>query len=797
MGIWGVIIFAAALSLVSSGVAASEETGRNGLAQNGQGLVMLAQQQEPAQEGNRVASPPTTPPAVPAPQTVPPKTSAPTAPGQETASPPPPSAPPVPGQRGQAGPAAGFPSRPDPRRQAPGAQPPQPAAAQPMAAQPGQPVSRRPFASGAAPQAQGGMISLNFDDADVFSVIQTVFGDILRVNYVVDPRIKGRVTFRSVAPIAKNQVLQVMEVILRLNAIGVVEDAGLYRIVPLAEVAREPSPVAFGKDPEKVTVQGKSIIQVVPVAYLQSTEVVKLIGPFLSTNAVVLDVPKSNQIIIVDTDASVRRILQLIETFDNEKQKKKRATVYVYQVQNGKAKDITNLLNQIYLGARPGMTGMTGATGLTGGTMGFSGAAGSPSLSGGASRQPGLTGQATAPSAMPTSSVAQSSLMGYQTTRMPGQEMLVSEITRIFSDDVINSVIILATPEDYEVIKETIAKIDIVPRQVIIEGVIAQVSMTDELTLGLAYSLNVKMSVGNGSLSGFAGLNPGTLQTLSSTTQSGSGFTFVGADAGGVVRTYLNALASESKAKLLAAPHILVSDNREARIQVGQQVPLITSETYGSTTVAPQRTVQYKDIGIILKVKPQINASGLVTLEMSQEVSTYETITLYANETQIILDKTEASSSLVVQDGQTVIIGGLIREDNTKDSSGIPFLKNIPILGYLFGNRHRKTSRVEIIILLTPHVIKNQREATAITSEYVDNITGLETMKGGLTKKELLKGGVQIKKGLETGSATPPGDTRPDLIIPLPFGPPTPDNNTNVPLRPGMLPGFAPAPLNP
>ncbi|HEY3277840.1 MAG TPA: secretin N-terminal domain-containing protein [Syntrophorhabdaceae bacterium] len=640
------------------------------------------------------------------------------------------------------------------------------------------------------------MISLNFDDADVFSVIQTVFGDILRVNYVIDPRIKGRVTFRSVAPIPKNQVLQVMEVILRLNAIGVVEDAGLYRIVPLAEVAREPSPVAFGRDPAKIIVEGKSIIQVVPITFLQSTEVVKLITPFLSANAVVLDVPKSNQIIIVDTDASVRRILSLIETFDNEKQKKKRATVYVYQVQSGKARDIANLLNQIFLGARPGMSGMTGTTPMTGASLstGTSGA------------RPATGGLTTGPStgAMPTPSMAQPSMMGYQAGRMPGQEMLVSEITRIFHDDIINSVIVLATPEDYELIKETIVKIDITPRQVVIEGVIAQISLTDELTLGLAYSMNLKFNIGSDRIQGPISLNQSTLTAQAAgiadpTKLAGSGFTFIGADSNGLVRAYVNALASDSKAKLLAAPHILVSDNREARIQVGQQVPLITSETYGSTTVAPQRTVQYKDIGIILKVKPQINASGLVTLEMSQEVSTFETITLYANETQIILDKTEASSSLVVQDGQTIIIGGLIREDNTRDSSGIPYLRNIPILGYLFGNRHRKTSRVEIIILLTPHVIKNQREAAAATSEYVDNITAAEIVKGGLTKEDLTKGGVQIRRGLpDTSTIVAPSNSngQSDVVVPLPYG--MPDNKGSyVPLAPGPSSPLVPAPVRP
>ena len=631
------------------------------------------------------------------------------------------------------------------------------------------------------------MISLNFDDADVFSVVQTVFGDILRVNYVVDPRIKGRVTFRSVAPIAKEQVLPVMEVILRINAIGVVEDNGLYRIVPLSDVSREPSPVSFGRDPSQIPTTGKSVIQVIPIMYLQSTEVVKLIAPFLSANAVVLDVPKSNQIIVVDTDASVRRILTLIDTFDNEKQKKKRATVYVYQVQNGKAKDIANLLNQIYLGARPGMTGGT--------TIGTSMA---PTTAAGA--RPGITptpGGPTTTSSLPTPSIAQPGFMG---TLGQASEPLVSPITRIFSDDIINSVIVLATPEDYETIKETIAKIDISPRQVVIEGVIASIIMQDELTLGLAYSMNLHINAGNLSLSGPIGLNGGQLETLQALkgAQSGSGFTFVGTDDKGIVRAYINALATDSKAKLLAAPHILVSDNREARIQVGQQVPIITAETYGSTTVAPQRTVQYKDIGIILKVKPQINAGGLVALEVSQEVSTFETLTLYSNETQIILDKTEASSNLVVQDGQTIIIGGLIREDSTRDGSGIPFLRSIPVLGYIFGNTHKKRTRTELIILLTPHVIRDQREAKGITNEYVDNITTLSTGKGGLGKEEIFKSGVQVRKGLGDGAPsteTPYGEgLQPDVVIPFNEGPVIEKGPVPPPATPQAQP---PKPLKP
>ncbi len=592
------------------------------------------------------------------------------------------------------------------------------------------------------------MISLNFDDADVFSVIQTVFGDILRVNYIVDPRVKGRVTFRSVAPVSRDRVLPVMEVILRINGIGVVEESGLYRVVPISEVSREPSPVSIGRDPNKIPSTGKSLIQVIPIVYLQSTEIVKLITPFVTANAVVLDVPKSNQIIIVDTDASIKRILGLIETFDNETQKKKRAQVFVYPVQNGKAKDIASLLQQIFLGAK--------------------------SASGTTTRTTTTTTTATAPGQTSTPSAAapsvQSPVMTGGTTT---GEMLVSDITKVFADEVINSVIVLATPEDYETIKETIAKVDVIPRQVVIEGVIAQVNLTDNLSLGLAYAFKTQIKFGRSLISGDIGMNTDTLSNMNSTDTtirpSRSGFSYIGTDEKGLFRAYINALANESKGKLLAAPHILVSDNREARIQVGQQVPIVTSETFGSTTVAPQRTIQYKDIGIILKVKPQVNDSGLISLDISQEVSSYGTIQLTTSEKQIIVNKTEASTNLAVQDGETIIIGGLIREDTTNSEVGVPFLSKVPLLGFLFGNRSREAQRQELIILLTPHVLKNQKEARNITNEYINNITNVDITKGGIKRSELLKGGVQTRKGI----GRPPDLPVPNKNMP-PGGPPSP-----------------------
>ncbi len=547
---------------------------------------------------------------------------------------------------------------------------------------------------------QRGLVTLNFDDADVFTIIQTIFGNVLKVNYVIDPRIKGRVTFRAVAPVPFEKVLPLMEVILRLNGIGVVEESGLYRLVPISDISKEPSPVSFGRDPAKIPLRGKALLQVVPILYIPSSEALKLITPFTSSNAVLIDVPKASQIIIVDTDANVKRLLQLIEIFDNEQLKITKPQVFVYSVQNGKAKDIANVLQQTFLGARSSTAATT---------------------------------QSSSTGAQPTATAATTGYATYSQASSSGP-MLVADFTKFIPDEVTNSIIILSTPEEYLLIKAVIDKMDIIPRQVIIEGLIAQVTLTDNLSLGLAAWING--TVGNFKVGG--GVGGAKLSGVDITQPAGTGLTLFAIDNIGSLQFLITSLAADSRAKLLATPHILVSDNREAKIQVGQQVPLVTSETYGSTTVAPQRTIQYRDIGIILKVKPRVNEGGLVSLELYQEVSTYDTIQLFSNETQIILNNNNATTNVVVQDGQTIVIGGLIREDTTKSRSGIPLLSKIPYIGWIFGGWIDNKQRTEIIILLTPRVVKNQKEASAVTSKYIDNMA--DESKGRITKEELIKG---------------------------------------------------------
>jgi type II secretory pathway component GspD/PulD (secretin) len=574
------------------------------------------------------------------------------------------------------------------------------------------------------PHEKQGDVSFNFDDADVFSVIQTIFGDVLKVNYIIDPAVKGRVNFRSTAPIAREDVLPLMEVILRINGIGIVEEGGLYRIVPISDISREPAPVGTGREAGKVEIEGKALVQVVPIRYSKSSEIVRILTPFLSKNALIVDIPTGNYIVIVDTDTNVKRLLQLVEIFDNANLQQVTPKVYVYQVQNSKAKDVASLLQQIFLGATKSQ-------------------AASKSTSPVAAKTPAPTTPQPQQTPAPASQVvAPSSGSG---------GALVSEVTRIIPDEVTNTITILATPEDYNLIAETLKKIDIVPRQVMVEALIAEVTLSDNLSFGMQWNISNKVTlhnIGNNdwNLDGNLGLN---------TPISNPVFTYIANDVAGNIKLQLQSLASQNKAKILSSPHIMVSDNREARIQVGDQVPIATSTTTTTAQagVVPSvtSTIQYKDTGTILKVKPQVNDSGLISLEVSQEVSDFTTQSLFGSD-QIIISKREAETNLVVHDGQTIVIGGLIKDKTTKGRSGIPFLSKIPLLGYLFGGTTQTEDRTELIILLTPYVVRSQNEAGVITEGY------LRRLKGVHSEMDIKKSQIILEKDKkEEGAAKPAG----------------------------------------
>jgi len=259
------------------------------------------------------------------------------------------------------------------------------------------------------------------------------------------------------------------------------------------------------------------------------------------------------------------------------------------------------------------------------------------------------------------------------------------------------------------------------------------VTLTKEFSFGLEWVLSNTTKIITKPFSkpidvnGQTGLNSNLLNTTP-LSAGYSGFSYAATDAAGTVKALLNTMASNDLVNMLASPHIIAADNLEAKIEIGQQVPIATSQmtnvTASTTTGSVLSTIQYQDVGVILKVKPQINESGIVALEVSQEVSSASTQSVLGTQ-QFVFSKRSAQTNVVAKDGQTIVIGGLIQDNKETSTTGIPFLMDIPYLGYLFRSTDIKQNpKTEIIVLLTPHVIRNQQEAGKVTTDYLERIKG-------------------------------------------------------------------------
>jgi len=286
---------------------------------------------------------------------------------------------------------------------------------------------------------------------------------------------------------------------------------------------------------------------------------------------------------------------------------------------------------------------------------------------------------------------------------------------RIIANRRNNALLIYATPSEYAVIEGMLRKIDIIPLQVLIEATIAEVTLTDQLNYGTQFFLGSKLAGTLSSGSPAVGPSPAG-------AAKGAAVAFAGNFPGFVlnygVREAINALAAVTQVKVLSAPQITVMDNEPARLQVGALVPVIVQSSQSTiTTNAPiVNSVEYRDTGVIMLVTPRVNSGGLVTLDISQEVSDV------ASTTSSKIDSPTFNQRLIrtrvaVQDGQTVGMAGLIRDSDSQANSGIPFLKDIPLLGSLVSSQVNTRERTELLVLITPHVVHDQRDALALTED--------------------------------------------------------------------------------
>jgi general secretion pathway protein D len=351
---------------------------------------------------------------------------------------------------------------------------------------------------------------------------------------------------------------------------------------------------------------------------------------------------------------------------------------------------------------------------------------------------------------------------------VPGPPPIFKQEVRIVADEITNSLVILAVKQDYEMIVDILKKLDVVPRQVVIEVMIAEVTLSKGLEFGIDHAIREGTIFGSDltGISAVRNIPAGVAATgdamggddttgdlgdaVAALADPGRGGLAAFISDEGKFAILLRALASRSLLKVLSAPHIIAADNREAHILVGNSIPILsstsTSVLTATNTVVNQ--VQYRDVGTILTILPQVNSAGLVNMQIRQEASTVAE-DAFGNTNSPSFQTREAETTLVVQSGDSILIGGIIDDLRTNVRRGVPYVMDIPVIGRLFAFESSGLRRTELIILITPHVIRSRDEALSVTDDFKRNIFGLER---NLRRQ---------KRGAGYQTGEEPGDERP------------------------------------
>ena len=659
---------------------------------------------------------------------------------------------------------------------------------------------RPPVLQGAAGgQPAEGDITLNYVDTDIREIVRVILGNLLKVNYTIDPAVRGTATLQTAHPVDRDSLLPLLESLLAENGAALSVRDGVYEVLPSAKATTQGlAPTAGGLG---------AMTELVPLRYATAKDLARMLQPYIGEGVRLTPATSANALLVTGTSAARNSAIALIRTFDvdflagqsyaivpvksddpakvaAELQRfaqtameggaegairvlpldrinavlvvarqpvylermnrfldqveavgqKSGRQLHVYYVQNGLASDLAALLQRAFgvsgstaEQAQPSGLGPTVAPAMIGSpTSGLGSQGGAPYATGGgltpAATQPGLGGGLQG-GGLQGQQQGQGFGQGQPQVQTPGagteaapapetgaEAAAQAKGIRIIPDKKNNALLIYATPEEYGLIEAALRKVDVLPLQVLVDATIAEVTLNDALQYGTQWFFK------SGKVSAtFVPTSSGTVSPIF----PGFNFLITATDA----RVVLSALEAVSKVKVISAPELVVLDNEKARLQVGDLVPIVTQQSQSTISAnAPiVNSVEYRETGVILDVAPRVNSGGLVTLDIAQEVSNVVPTTTSTINSPTISQRF-FKTRVVVHDGETIGLGGLITDSSTISNSGLPWLTDIPILGALFGTRNNSVTRTELLVLLTPHVIHDQRDVRALTDELKERL---------------------------------------------------------------------------
>ena len=589
-----------------------------------------------------------------------------------------------------------------------------------------------------SPTPGGAEVSFsNFRDASLFDVLE-LLARRLQINYIIDPAVRdGTVTVNTYGQIDESELFSLVETILRMNGAAAVQVGDIYRIVPLEQIPG--MPVAPLPEGAEIPEDERLVLNAVRLRHASAAEVAEILEPFLGPGARYSVIAASNTLLVLDSGRNMRRAMDLVEMFDAPELAGRR--MQVFDIENSLATTLAAEIREVFQtlssAAEPEVRFLPlsriGALLAIGASDQALAEAGEwirkldrPTSTGGrrnfvyraqygeAANLAATISQLYSPVQVTGTETLDGSSDGFPIESVEGSTAQflrgVEPSIRIVPDPINNLVLVQATQQEWDAIRGTLLDLDTPPRQVLIDARIYEVSLTGALSSGVsAYLRNRSPRQAIGKLTG---------------RFDASGFTNL--SIGMVVGTtrelalFLEGSESEGRTRVISAPSLIATDNIPAEIVVGQTVPTLSSQAVAGGAFSQgsslfTNTISNVQTGVRLSVTARVNASGIVTLQIAQEVSTPTGITGPIQSPTI--DRRNVSTQVTVNDGDTVAIGGIIRETSTFNSARVPVLGRIPVLGRAFGGTQESTSKTELIVLLEPHVIYDQNQITSATEE--------------------------------------------------------------------------------
>jgi general secretion pathway protein D len=582
-------------------------------------------------------------------------------------------------------------------------------------------------------------ISMDFDQVDIKVFIKFI-SELTGKNFVIDDKVRGKVTVLSPSKISVDEAYKVFESVLEVNGYTTVPAGKVIKIVPSVE-ARQKS-VELRRAPLFVPrPEDRIITQLLPLLYADAQEVRKLLAPLVSKQGVVIAYDPTDTLIITDFQSNIQRLLHIVEEIDVEFQD---ATITVVPLEYASSESLATTISGLLETRQKQVRGRRAGPPLK--VLSYDRINMLIVLADRQNTQmiEALVKTLDQPTPKGAGNIqvvylenAQAEDLAKVLTGLPsksqtkGEQPVISSEVKIVADKATNALVITAKPEEYNVLQPIIQQLDIPRRQVYVEAAIMEVRATMQISVGVDWSAagktglplgaNDGVAFGGSRTSGASVLDEAGNLALPSGLTAGvvsfpitiGGITFTN------LATLITAAQTDNNFNVISTPQLMTLDNEEASVVVAENIPFSTRVDEG--TAVTDRAIQsfeYRDVGVTLKITPQINEKRIVKLKIFEEISRVVSETTQVSPTQVVLapttTKRTAETNVQVRDGQTVVIAGLMGNNVDITTTQVPCLGDIPIVGWLFKSERRDTTKTNLLIFLTPYIVTAHEEAQQI-----------------------------------------------------------------------------------